>query len=139
VKRTPEFITELAENQVFVFGSNLAGKHNGGGARIAFEKFGAIYGQGIGFQGQSYAIPTLGFNFEKLHLDQIASYVKQFLYYAFINTKKEFLVTEIGCGIAGYNHEQIAPLFLQFLPLNSLPNIILPKRFFCSCENNACV
>lgn len=139
MKHTPEFVSELTENQIFVFGSNLAGKHNGGGAKIALEKFGAIYGQAIGIQGQSYAIPTLGINFEKLSLDEIASYVKKFLYYAFINSEKEFIVTEIGCGIAGYKHEQIAPLFLQFLPLKSLPNIVLPKRFFCSCENNACV
>lgn len=138
MKYTPEFITELSDNQVFVFGSNLGGKHNGGGAKIALEKFGAIYGQGIGMQGQSYAIPTLGFSFEKLSLDQIASYVKKFLYYAFINPEKEFLVTKIGCGIAGYKSQQIAPLFLQFLPLEFLSNILLPKDFFCSCESCNC-
>jgi len=135
---TPEIITELAGNQIFVFGSNLAGKHNGGGAKIALEKFGAIYGQGVGIQGQSYAIPTLGFRFEKLNLDQIKFYIQDFLYYAFINPEKEFLVTKIGCGIAGYSVKQIAPLFLQFLPLKSLNNIILPIEFI-KAQEYACV
>ena len=133
MKYTPEFVAELAHNQVFVFGSNLAGKHNGGGARIALEKFGAIYGQAFGSQGQSYAIPTLGFNFEKISLAEIRLYIDLFFNYAFNHPQYEFLVTKIGCGIAGYEISEIAPLFL-----NPFKNIILPEDFI-KIQNNACV
>jgi len=124
VKYTPEFITELGENQIFVFGSNLAGKHNGGGARVAVEKFGAVYGQAVGIQGQSYAIPTLGFDFEKISLTEIRYYVDLFFNYAYNHPQFEFLVTKIGCGIAGYDISEIAPLLL-----NPFKNIILPEEF----------
>jgi hypothetical protein len=124
MKYTPELITELGRYQIFVFGSNLAGKHNGGGAKIAFEKFGAIYGQGVGSQGQSYAIPTLGFNFEKIPLAEIRTYIDLFFNYAYNHPQYEFLVTKIGCGIAGYRISEIAPLFL-----NPFKNIILPEEF----------
>ena len=124
MKYTPEFIAELGENQVFVFGSNLAGKHNGGGARIALEKFGAIYGQAVGNQGQSYAIPTLGYNFEKISLTDIRYYIDLFFNYAYNHPQFEFLVTKIGCGIAGYDVSEIAPLLL-----NPFKNIILPEEF----------
>ena len=124
MKYTPEFIAELGENQVFVFGSNLAGKHNGGGARIALEKFGAIYGQAVGNQGQSYAIPTLGYNFEKISLTDIRYYIDLFFNYAYNHSQFEFLVTKIGCGIAGYDVSEIAPLLL-----NPFKNIILPEEF----------
>jgi hypothetical protein len=124
MKYTPELIMELGRYQIFVFGSNLAGKHNGGGAKIAFEKFGAIYGQGVGSQGQSYAIPTLGFNFEKIPLAEIRTYIDLFFNYAYNHPQYEFLVTKIGCGIAGYRISEIAPLFL-----NPFKNIILPEEF----------
>jgi hypothetical protein len=124
MKYTPELITELGRYQIFVFGSNLAGKHNGGGAKIAFEKFGAIYGQGVASQGQSYAIPTLGFNFEKIPLAEIRTYIDLFFNYAYNHPQYEFLVTKIGCGIAGYRISEIAPLFL-----NPFKNIILPEEF----------
>lgn len=124
MKYTPEFITELGENQIFVFGSNLAGKHNGGGARVAVEKFGAVYGQAVGIQGQSYAIPTLGFDFEKISLTEIRYYVDLFFNYAYNHPQFEFLVTKIGCGIAGYDISEIAPLLL-----NPFKNIILPEEF----------
>lgn len=124
MKYTPEFITELGENQIFVFGSNLAGKHNGGGARIALEKFGAIYGQALGSQGQSYAIPTLGFNFEKISITEIRYYIDLFFNYAYNHPQFEFFVTKIGCGIAGYEISEIAPLLL-----NPFKNIVLPKEF----------
>jgi len=124
VKYTPELITELGENQIFVFGSNLAGKHNGGGAKIAMEKFGAIYGQAVGIQGQSYAIPTLGYDFEKIHLTEINFYIDMFFQFVYNHPQYEFLVTKIGCGIAGYDVSEIAPLLL-----NPFKNIILPKEF----------
>jgi hypothetical protein len=124
---TPENITNLEQNEIFVFGSNLAGKHNGGGAKIALEKFGATYGNGVGIQGQSYAIPTLDENFDKLKIEKINSYVKGFIFYAIQNPNLLFLVTKIGCGIAGYSFKDMAQLFI---PINqSLKNIILPKEF----------
>ena len=94
MKYTPEFVTELGQNQIFVFGSNLGGKHNGGGARIALEKFGAIYGQAFGIQGRSYAIPTLGFDFERISLAEIRLYIDLFFNYAFNHPQYEFLVTK---------------------------------------------
>ena len=124
MKHTPENITNLADNQIFVFGSNLAGKHNGGGAKIALEKFGAIYGEGVGFQGQSYAIPTLDANFQKIDLTEIRFYIDLFFQFAYNHPQYEFLVTKIGCGIAGYEVSEIAPLLL-----NPFKNIILPKEF----------
>jgi len=124
MKYTPELITELGENQVFVFGSNLAGKHNGGGAKVALEKFGAIYGKSIGIQGQSYAIPTLGYSFERLPLEEIGLYIKDFINYSESNPSKEFLVTKIGCGIAGYDLSKIAPFFSK---INK--NVLIPYEF----------
>lgn len=125
MKYTPENITELGENQIFVFGSNLAGKHNGGGAKIALERFGAIYGEGVGIQGQSYAIPTLDANFKKIDLTEIRFYIDMFFQFAYNHPQYEFLVTKIGCGIAGYNISDIAPLLL-----NPFKNIILPEDFW---------
>ena len=124
MKYTPDFITQLGDNQIFVFGSNLAGKHNGGGAKIALEKFGAIYGEGVGIQGQSYAIPTLDANFKKIDLTEIRFYIDMFFQFAYNHPQYEFLVTKIGCGIAGYDVSEIAPLLL-----NPFKNIILPKEF----------
>lgn len=124
MKYTPENITNLTDNQIFVFGSNLAGKHNGGGAKIALQKFGAIYGEGVGFQGQSYAIPTLDANFQKIDLTEIRFYIDIFFQFAYNHPQYEFLVTKIGCGIAGYDISEIAPLLL-----NPFKNIVLPKEF----------
>lgn len=124
MKYTPENITNLADNQIFVFGSNLAGKHNGGGAKIALEKFGAIYGEGVGIQGKSYAIPTLDANFQKIDLTEIRFYIDMFFQFAYNHPQYEFLVTKIGCGIAGYDVSEIAPLLL-----NPFKNIVLPKEF----------
>ena len=108
MKHTPDNILQLNNNQIFVFGSNLAGKHNGGGAKIALEKFGAIYGEGVGFQGQSYAIPTLDANFQKIDLTEIRFYIDMFFQFAYNHPQYEFLVTKIGCGIAGYDVSEIA-------------------------------
>lgn len=96
---------------VFVFGSNLAGNHAGGAARHAFEQWGAIMGQGVGRQGQSYAIPTLDGNFTHIGIGMIGRYVREFLTYAAANPGDSFLVTAIGCGIAGMDPAEIAPLF----------------------------
>ena len=116
---TPDFITELKENEVFVFGSNLSGFHGGGAARIAADKFGAVWGQGVGLQGQSYAIPTM-----QGGVDTIKPYVDDFISFAKDHPELTFLVTKIGCGIAGFTEEEIAPLFKD---AHSLDNVILPK------------
>lgn len=121
-KFTPENIISLERDEVFVFGSNLAGNHSGGAARVARERFGAIMGQGKGMQGQSYAIPTM-----QGGVDTIKPYVDDFINYAQQHSNKTFYVTRIGCGIAGFKDEEIAPLFDAAF---ELPNVILPEPFF---------
>ncbi|MCM1377898.1 MAG: hypothetical protein NC097_01215 [Clostridium sp.] len=121
LKYTPENITHLEEDEVFVFGSNLEGNHAGGAARIARERFGAIMGQGVGLQGQSYAIPTM-----QGGVDTIKPYVDQFIRFARECDQNTFYVTRIGCGIAGFKDEDIAPLFEDALELY---NVRLPKSF----------
>ena len=116
---TPEFITRLAADEVFVFGSNLAGMHGGGAARMAYEHFGAEWGVGVGPTGQCYAIPTM-----QGGIDTIRPYVDEFIVYAKQHSDKRFLVTRIGCGIAGFTDEEIAPLFREAL---AIPNIALPQ------------
>ncbi|MDE6684043.1 MAG: hypothetical protein K2J94_02550 [Duncaniella sp.] len=121
LRYTPENITELGEDEIFVFGSNLAGLHNGGAARTARERFGAIMGQGVGLQGQSYAIPTM-----QGGVETIKPYVDEFFNLAREWDQTTFLVTRIGCGIAGFKDEEIAPLFAEALDLY---NVVLPKSF----------
>jgi len=120
-RTTPEFITELQPGEIFVFGSNLGGMHGGGAAYIAYRKFGAIMGQGVGLQGQSYAIPTM-----QGGVETIKPYVDDFIKFAGEHPELTFLVTQIGCGIAGFIPEEIAPLFKEALDVE---NIILPKEF----------
>lgn len=115
-------ITTLQPNEIFVFGSNLAGMHGGGAARLAYQKFGAIWGQGVGLQGQSYGIPTM-----QGGVDTIKPYVDEFIEFAKTHPQFKFLVTEIGCGIAGFSVEEIAPLFEQAIEVE---NIYLPERFW---------
>lgn len=100
-------MTEL----VFVFGSNLAGRHGKGAALAARQCYGAVYGQGIGRQGMAYAIPTKGRFLQSLSLDVIAGHVRDFLAHARENPEVTFNVTPIGCGLAGYSPEDIAPMF----------------------------
>ena len=118
---TPERITELKPNEIFVFGSNLAGFHGGGAANVAMERFGAIWGQGVGRQGQSYAIPTMHGGPET-----IRPFVSGFIDYASNHPDYTFYVTRIGCGIAGFTPDQIAPLFREALEVE---NILLPEDF----------
>jgi hypothetical protein len=118
---TPDQIDSLSPDEVFVFGSNLAGHHAGGAARAALENFGAIYGRGTGIQGQSYAIPTM-----QGGVETIAPYVDEFITYAKHHPEKLFYVTRIGCGIAGFRDEEIAPLFREAL---GLENVCLPESF----------
>lgn len=118
---TPNFIKSLKPDEIFVFGSNLAGAHGGGAARIAVEKFGAIWGQGVGFQGQCYAIPTM-----QGGVETIKPYVDEFIDFAKQHKELFFYVTRIGCGIAGFKDEEIAPLFKD---AKALKNVALPKSF----------
>lgn len=118
---TPERISELRPDEVFVFGSNLAGMHGGGAAWVAFRKFGAVMGQGVGLQGQSYAIPTM-----QGGVETIAPYVDEFIAFAKEHPELFFYVTRIGCGIAGFRDSQIAPLFADAV---DVPNICLPDTF----------
>jgi len=126
MKNTPENITSLKENEVFVFGSNLNGNHAGGAARLAADKFGATEGQGIGLQGSSYAIPTLDRNMQKMPIDELTVHVNAFIDYARLSDELSFYVTKIGCGIAGFEVSEIAPLFER---AKDIENVILPKEF----------
>lgn len=99
------------KEQVFVFGSNLAGFHGAGAARAAVQHFGAKRGVGIGRQGQSFAIPTKDQRIETLPIAQIALYIGDFIRYTKEHDDEEFFVTRVGCGLAGYSDEDIAPLF----------------------------
>lgn len=118
---TPENINSLKPNEVFVFGSNLDGNHGGGAARAALKKFGAIMGQGVGLQGQSYAIPTM-----QGGVETIKPYVDEFISFAKAHPELKFYVTRIGCGIAGFKDEEIAPLFAS---AKEVKNIVLPESF----------
>ena len=118
-RTTPDFITDLQPNEIFVFGSNLRGMHGGGAAYIAYRKFGAIMGQGVGLQGHSYAIPTM-----QGGVETIRPYVDEFIRFAKEHQNLTFLVTRIGCGIAGFKDSDIAPLFEK---AHEIDNIILPE------------
>lgn len=119
---TPRRITKLEKGEIFVFGSNLAGMHGGGAARTAHDKFGAVWGQGEGLQGQSYAIPTM-----QGGVETIKPYVDEFIEFARHNKNLKFLVTAIGCGIAGFSPDEIAPLFRKAV---GVENISLPDFFW---------
>jgi hypothetical protein len=110
--------------EIFVFGSNLAGRHGAGSAREALQNHGAVYGQALGRQGQSYAIPTKDWKLRRLPLTRIVEYVRIFIHYAEHHPDLTFNVVAIGCGLAGYDPVQIAPMF------RSRPsNVRLPDEF----------
>lgn len=120
-KYTPNKIASLQNNEIFVFGSNLDGLHGGGAARVAYQKFGAQWGKGVGMQGKSYGIPTMHGG-----VDEIKPYVDEFIEFALSNKEYTFLVTRIGCGIAGFKANEIAPLFAKAI---NAENILLPMDF----------
>ncbi len=113
-------------DKIFVFGSNEAGIHGAGAAKDAFCIYGAIWGRGIGHHGQSYGIPTKDGNIETLPLSAIQVHVDNFIDYAIDHPELEFYVTKIGCGLAGYKNEEIAPLFLD---ASYWDNIELPAEW----------
>jgi hypothetical protein len=126
-RTTPELIENLNRDEIFVFGSNLLGRHGKGAAKTATIKFGAIFGQTSGIQGKSYGIPTKGYNMKQvLSISEIKIHVDRFIEFAKKDYRK-FLVTEIGCGLAGYEPKDIAPLFIDAIEIE---NIYLPKRFW---------
>ena len=110
--------------KIFVFGSNLAGFHGAGSARHALEKCGAKMGVGVGLCGSSYAIPTKDANLLTLPLNEIKTYVNDFIEFAILHPEYQFDIVEIGCGLAGYTHADIAPMF-EYVPINCN----LPKAF----------
>lgn len=118
---TRKLILQLETNEVFVFGSNKAGHHIGGAAKQAHLNFGAQYGLGEGFSGQTYAIDSMS------GLQEMAPQIARFIQFAYQHPDKIFLVTEIGCGIAGYKVEDVAPLFSG---CKTIGNIHLPQRFW---------
>lgn len=112
---------------VFVFGSNLAGRHGKGAALHALKHYGAMYGEGIGRQGNSYAIPTKDSTLRVLDLETIQGYIGDFLSYASKNTEDLFILTPIGTGLAGYSREQIYSLLRKF----DVPsNVLFSKEWF---------
>ena len=116
---TPDRITKLSKVEIFVFGSNLNGHHTGGAARMAHKYFGAEWGVGAGRSGKCYAIPTMFGS-----VDKIKPYVDDFVKYVKDHPNNRFLITRVGCGIAGFDDEEIAPLFKA---LKDTPNVCFPK------------
>lgn len=134
-KYTPESINDLNDNEVFVFGSNEGGFHNGGAAYFAYMKFGAEYGKGEGLQGKSYALPTLDENFQDLNEEEQTEHIVKFIQYVSDNSDKTFYLTKIGCGIAARPIEYIKRCFHNALnqcgfSIENYPqNLIIPKEF----------
>lgn len=118
---TPSRVMSLKPNEIFVFGSNASGFHAGGAAALAMSYFGAIWGQGEGLQGQSYAIPTME------GLESMKAAVERFTQFATQHPELRFIVTRIGCGIAGHTAREVAPLFSGCV---SLENVTLPSDFW---------
>ncbi|MBO4558162.1 MAG: hypothetical protein J5693_06100 [Bacteroidales bacterium] len=118
---TPRWIDSLRPDEVFVFGSNLAGQHGGGAAYVAMRDFGAEWGVGVGLRGQTYAIPTM-----QGGVETIKPYVDEFIAFARKHPELFFYVTRIGCGIAGFADRDIAPLFAGAI---GVENICLPEKF----------
>lgn len=126
-RTTDRHITKLEDHQIFVFGSNLSGIHGAGAAKTALS-FGAELGKGTGIQGNTYAIPTKDATvYNTLSIDEIKNYVDDFISFAISHSEYTFLVTEIGCGLAGLTHRQIAPLFKDAIEVS---NIHLPEPFW---------
>jgi len=135
MRYTPDNITSLAKNEVFVFGSNESGVHGAGAALLAWEKFEAKMGQGFGLQGKCFAIPTKDWSINALPINIINFYVERFLHFASKSPDSIFLVTKIGCGLAGRCVWEIAPLFFQYGKPKD--NIIMPEDFWIAMQEEA--
>jgi hypothetical protein len=131
-RTTPEIIKTISENEVFVFGSNLSGRHGKGAAKTALG-WGAKYGQASGIQGKTYGIPTKDASIRRtLSIEEIKPYVDDFIEWAKYHSGNIFYVTEIGCGLAGLKPKEIAPLFKDAV---NVDNIHLPARFWHKLSN----
>lgn len=130
---TSENITDLKENEVFVFGSNEHGFHGAGAAKLAKEKFGAIEGKGYGPAGQSFTIPTKDWGMDQMPRDAMECFIVRFIGYALRHPEKHFLVTQIGCGLAGFTPQEVAPYFQL---AQHIPNISLPQCFWDILHNS---
>lgn len=126
---TPEEIVEIEEDEVFVFGSNESGIHGSGAARFAHKFLGAVFFQGFGPAGKTFALPTKDWEIESLPLETIQGYVDRFLAYTQTEAGKPltFLVIKVGCGLAGFTPEQIAPMFAKAVDMK---NVFLPEEFW---------
>lgn len=122
MKYTPERVTKLPRNHRFVFGSNLAGRHGKGAAKDAVDYFGAEYGVGYGATGRCWAIPTKDRKLRTLDIHKIGYHIMAFLWFAHVNKHMTYVVTKIGCGLAGYSEDEIKRWFR-----NAPDNVILPK------------
>src|SRR5688572_14286053 len=126
MRETPDNIMKLEGNEVFVFGSNLSGRHGKGAAKTALG-WGAKWGKASGIQGKTYGIPTKDASIRRtLSITEIRPFVDEFIEWASSHSENTFLVTEIGCGLAGYNPKEVAPLFSKCLELE---NVCLPRKF----------
>ena len=129
---TPNIITKLKDNEIFIFGSNLSGRHGKGAAKTALG-WGAKWGQAKGLQGRTYGIPTKDASIRRtLTIEEIKPFVDEFIEFAKANEKMTFLVTEIGCGLAGLKPKEVAPLFKEAV---NVFNIHLPSRFWHKVSN----
>jgi hypothetical protein len=127
MRTTPDNIKKLEQGHIFVFGSNLSGRHGKGAAKTALG-WGAKWGQGAGLQGRTYGIPTKDASIRRtLTVIEIKPFVDEFIEFAKNNPDMIFLVTEIGCGLAGHNQKDIAPLFVNAVDVE---NIHLPEKFW---------
>ena len=124
---TPDYIKKLAAKEIFVFGSNQSGRHGKGAAKTALG-WGAKWGKGSGLQGRTYGIPTKDASIRRtLTVNEIKPFVDEFIEFAKNNPNLTFLVTEIGCGLAGHKQKDIAPLFVNAIDVE---NIHLPEKFW---------
>jgi len=131
-RTTPEIIKTISENEVFVFGSNLSGRHGKGAAKTALG-WGAKYGQASGIQGKTYGIPTKDASIRRtLSIEEIKPFVDDFIEWAKYHSGNTFYVTEIGCGLAGLKPKEVAPLFKEAV---NVDNIHLPARFWHKLSN----
>ena len=127
MRTTPDEIKKLEQGQIFVFGSNLSGRHGKGAAKTALG-WGAKWGQAAGLQGRTYGIPTKDASIRRtLTVNEIKPFVDEFIEFAKNNPNLTFLVTEIGCGLAGHKQKDIAPLFVNAIDVE---NIHLPEKFW---------
>ena len=134
-KYVPQIVYSLGRNEIFVFGSNRLGNHIGGAANVAFREFGASWGVGEGLTSNTYALPTLDEQYNQVTMDELYESFVKFLKCVASNQDKLFLLTPVGCGIAGFDTNQVADVFWRAVknnfpgPAFELRRIVLPATF----------